>query len=50
MTNLNYDAPVIEDAQSLGSFIIINMRTFGLFGVLSFHNTKFIHAGFGEQY
>ena len=49
MTNLNYDAPVIEDAaQSLGVFHNNkHVGTFGLFGVLSFHNTKFIHAGFG---
>ncbi len=49
MTNLNYDSPVIEDAaQSLGVFHNNkHVGTFGLFGVLSFHNTKFIHAGFG---
>lgn len=49
MTNLNNDAPVIEDAaQSLGVFHNNkHVGTFGLFGALSFHNTKFIHSGFG---
>lgn len=40
---------IIEDAaQSLGVFIKNkHVGTFGTFGVLSFHNTKHIHAGFG---
>ena len=25
----------------------LDVGTFGLFGALSFHNTKFVHAGFG---
>ena len=49
MTNLDYGSPVIEDAaQSLGVFHKNkHVGTFGLFGALSFHNTKFVHAGFG---
>ena len=40
---------IIEDAaQSLGVFIgKKHVGTFGKFGIISFHNTKFIHAGFG---
>ena len=40
---------LIEDAaQSLGVFYKErHVGTFGLFGALSFHNTKFVHAGFG---
>ena len=45
----NNDSKIIEDAaQSLGVFIDNkHVGTFGTFGVLSFHNTKFIHSGFG---
>jgi dTDP-4-amino-4,6-dideoxygalactose transaminase len=44
-----YKFEVIEDsAQSLGVFVDEkHVGTFGKFGVISFHNTKFIHAGFG---
>jgi len=49
MTSLDISSPVIEDAaQSLGVFHKNkHVGTFGLFGALSFHNTKFVHAGFG---
>tara|TARA_Y100000385_G_scaffold131084_1_gene136390 strand:- start:8182 stop:9279 length:1098 start_codon:yes stop_codon:yes gene_type:complete len=44
-----YQFEIIEDsAQSLGVFVDKkHVGTFGKFGVISFHNTKFIHAGFG---
>lgn len=40
---------IVEDAaQSLGVFHNNkHVGTFGLFGIISFHNTKFIHSGFG---
>tara|TARA_Y100001958_G_C21222723_1_gene548076 strand:+ start:705 stop:1823 length:1119 start_codon:yes stop_codon:yes gene_type:complete len=49
MTSLDFSSPVIEDAaQSLGVFHKNkHVGTFGVFGALSFHNTKFVHAGFG---
>ncbi len=49
MTNIRSNEIIIEDAaQSLGVFHNNqHVGTFGKFGVLSFHNTKFIHSGFG---
>ena len=49
MSKVNKNEIVIEDAaQSLGVFHNNqHVGTFGKFGILSFHNTKFIHAGFG---
>lgn len=48
LSNL-HNTEIIEDAaQSLGVFIgEKHAGTFGKFGAISFHNTKFIHAGFG---
>ena len=48
LSNL-HNTEIIEDAaQSLGVFIgEKHVGTFGKFGAISFHNTKFIHAGFG---
>ena len=48
LSNL-HNTEIIEDAaQSLGVFIgKKHVGTFGKFGAISFHNTKFIHAGFG---
>ncbi len=48
LSNL-HNIEIIEDAaQSLGVFIgEKHVGTFGKFGAISFHNTKFIHAGFG---
>ena len=49
LSDLTKDSVIVEDAaQSLGVFHNDkHVGTFGLFGVLSFHNTKFIHSGFG---
>jgi len=48
LSNL-HNTEIIEDAaQSLGVYIgEKHVGTFGKFGAISFHNTKFIHAGFG---
>ena len=49
ITKVDRNQIIIEDAaQSLGVFHNNqHVGTFGKYGVLSFHNTKFIHAGFG---
>ncbi len=49
MSEIRNDDLVVEDAaQSLGIFHKEkHVGTFGVFGALSFHNTKFVHAGFG---
>jgi dTDP-4-amino-4,6-dideoxygalactose transaminase len=49
MTRIKKNELIIEDAaQSLGVFHNNqHVGTFGKFGALSFHNTKFIHSGFG---
>jgi len=49
LSSVSKNSIIIEDAaQSLGVFHNQkHVGTFGLFGVLSFHNTKFIQSGFG---
>jgi len=49
MSKIDKNEIIIEDsAQSLGVFHNNqHVGTFGKFGILSFHNTKFVHSGFG---